>query len=209
MAETQTTQSESLKGLKVAILATEGVEQVELTEPRQALLDAGADVTLVSPVDSVQMWKHHDRGDEIKSDARVADVKADEFDALVLPGGVMNPDQLRMNKLAVSFVRAFADQDKPIAAICHGPWMLVEADIARGHQLTSWPSLQTDLRNAGAEWKDETVIRDGKLVTSRNPKDIPNFNREMIRLFDEARTGASAGQRKTGAARKEGTPAIH
>jgi protease I len=189
----------NLNGVKIAILATEGVEQSELTEPRMALLESGADVVLVSPVDEVQMFKHHDKGDVIKADLKLDQADPAEFDALVLPGGVANPDQLRMNRKAVDFVKSFASEDKPIAAICHGPWLLVEADIARGHRVTSWPSLKTDLRNAGAEWTDETVVRDGKLVTSRNPKDIPNFNREMIDLFasESATKGAQARKPET------------
>lgn len=198
-----------LTGLNVAILATEGVEQVELVEPRKALEAAGANVRLVSPKDEVQMFNHHDRGDKIEADVKLSDADADDFDALVLPGGVINPDVLRTDPKAVEFVRAFSEADKPIASICHGPWMLVEAGVAKGHRLTSWPSLKTDITNAGGEWTDETMVRDGKLVTSRNPKDIPNFNRGMIELFSESRaTGATAKKPSTREKRSE-APSAH
>lgn len=176
----------NLSGKRVAILATDGVEQVELTEPRQALLDAGGHPVVVSPKNgSIKGWQHDHWGDEIKVDLPLDQAKADDFDALMLPGGVMNPDHLRQNKQAVQFVRAFFDTGKPIAAICHGPWMLVEADAVRGRTLTSWPSLQTDIRNAGGDWVDREVVTDMGIVTSRKPDDIPAFNRKMIEEFGE------------------------
>jgi protease I len=178
-----------INGMKVAILATDGVEQVELTEPQMALKTAGADVVVVSPqgkiAGKIQGMNHDQTGDQIAVDAPLDTVKPEQFDALVLPGGVANPDYLRVNKLAVDFVKAFGAAGKPIAAICHGPWTLIEADLVRGRRVTSWPSLQTDLRNAGAQWVDETVVRDGTLVTSRKPDDLPAFCQEIINLFSE------------------------
>ena len=178
---------EPLKGLTVAILVTDGFEQVELTEPRKALDAAGAKTKVVSPkADRVRGWKFTDWGDEVRVDAPLDQAKAEDFDALMLPGGVMNPDILRTQPKAVAFVKAFFDAGKPVAAICHGPWLLIEAGAARGRRLTSWPSLKTDLRNAGADWADKQVVVDQKLVTSRKPDDIPAFNREMIQLFNAA-----------------------
>jgi protease I len=180
-----------LKGRKVAILATDGVEQIELLDPQRALKEAGASVTVVSPKGgSIQGMIHDKKDKQIPVDAELSSVRPDQFDALVLPGGVANPDYLRVNKQAVDFVRHFASSGKPIAAICHGPWTLIEADAVRGRTLTSWPSLQTDLRNAGATWVDEPVVQDGALVTSRKPDDLPRFNEHMVALFSEA------GQRK-------------
>jgi protease I len=179
-----------LDGKQVAMIATDGVEQVELTGPRDALRAEGATVTLIGvSTDDIQGMNHHDKGDRLAVDATIDAVKPEKFDALVLPGGVANPDTLRTNKQVVAFVRAFAQAGKPIAAICHGPWTLIEADAVRGKKLTSWPSLQTDLRNAGATWEDREVVRDGTLVTSRKPDDIPAFNRELIALITEV--GAS------------------
>ena len=176
----------NLSGRRVAILATDGVEEAELTEPRQALKDAGANPIVVSPKSgSIKAWQHDHWGDEIKVDRPLDEARADDFDALMLPGGVMNPDHLRTNKRAVQFVRDFFDAGKPIAAICHGPWMLVEADAVRGRTLTSWPSLQTDVRNAGGDWVDREVVTDMGIVTSRKPDDIPAFNRKMIEEFGE------------------------
>ena len=180
---------DNLRGTRVAILATDGVEQVELTEPRPALIDAGCDTVLVSPQQgSIKAWQHDHWGDELKVDLPLEQARADDFDALLLPGGVMNPDHLRQNKQAVQFVRQIADAGKPIAAICHGPWLLVEAGVVRGRTLTSWPSLQTDIRNAGGDWVDREVANDEGIVTSRKPDDIPAFNREMIKLFAQSRT---------------------
>ncbi len=176
----------SLSGKRVAILATDGVEQVELTEPRKALDSAGANTKVVSPKPgSIKGWNHTNWGDPIKVDITLENTSPDDYDALLLPGGVMNPDHLRTNTNAVNFVRAFFEAGKPVAAICHGPWLLVEADVVRGRNVTSWPSLQTDLRNAGANWTDSQVVTDHGLVTSRKPDDIPAFNRKMIEEFAE------------------------
>ncbi|MBX6331957.1 MAG: type 1 glutamine amidotransferase [Gemmatimonadaceae bacterium] len=183
-----------LEGKKVAILATDGVEQVELERPRRALEDAGADVQLVSPAQGkVRAWQHDHWGDELPVDVPLSSANPDDYDALLLPGGVMNPDKLRTNQRAVEFVRRFVAQGKPIAAICHGPWMLVEANAVKGREVTSWPSLETDLENAGATWVDREVVVDRGLVTSRMPDDIPAFNEKMIEEFAE---GVHAGQRQ-------------
>jgi protease I len=187
--------AQELQSKRVAVLATDGVEQVELTEPVKALKGAGANVTVIAPKSGeIQGYNHHDKGDRLKVDAPLDGADPEQFDALVLPGGVMNPDTLRMNSKAVAFVKSFFRSGKPVAAICHGPWMLVEADVVNGRRLTSWPSLKTDLRNAGAEWVDETVVQDSNLVTSRNPDDLPAFCPKMIELFK------SAGQAKSTAA---------
>jgi protease I len=176
-----------LHGKRIAILATNGVEQVEMTEPRKALEEAGAKTDLVSPAKGkLQAWKHMDKGDQFPVDVQLEDADPRRYDGLVLPGGVANPDQLRMLPHAVEFVRNFFDRGRPVAAICHAPWMLVEADVVRGRTLTSWPSLQTDLRNAGAKWVDREVVEDDGLVTSRKPDDIPAFNRKMLDLFSGA-----------------------
>lgn len=175
-----------LNGRAVAVLATDGVEQVELTEPVKALKDAGAQVHVVAPKSgTIQGWNHHDKADPIPVDQPLGQVNPESYDALLLPGGVMNPDELRTDPKAVQFVRHFVEAGKPIAAICHGPWTLIEADGVRGRQMTSWPSLQTDLRNAGAQWVDEEVVTDNGLVTSRKPQDIPAFCRKMIEEFRE------------------------
>jgi protease I len=177
----------SLKGLKVAILATDGFEQSELTEPRKALDAAGADTEIVSPKEGkVRGWKMKEWGEEIAVDQSLDQADPKNYDALVLPGGVINADALRLQPKAVKFVRAFFDADKPVGVICHAPWALIESNTARGHKLTSWPSLKTDLTNAGAEWIDQEVVVDGKLVTSRKPDDLPAFNREITRLFAQA-----------------------
>src|SRR5919199_4068813 len=163
-----------LGGRKIAILATDGVEQVELAEPRQALDGAGAVTHLVSiKAGEIQAFNHQDKGERFAVDRTVDAVSAADYDALFLPGGVANPDTLRMNKQAVSFVRAFVESDKPVAAICHGPWLLVEADVLAGRTVTSWPSLKTDIENAGGEWVDKPVQVDQKLITSRKPQDLP------------------------------------
>jgi protease I len=178
----------TLQGLKIAILATDGFEQVELTEPRKALQEAGAETRIVSPKDQeIRGWNFTDWGQRVAVDDRLADARPQDYDALLLPGGVMNPDRLRMDPKAVAFVKAFFEAGKPVAAICHGPWTILEAGAARGRRMTSWPSLKTDLKNAGADWVDEETMRDGNLLTSRKPDDIPAFNREMLRLFAEAR----------------------
>jgi protease I len=177
-----------LDGKKVAILATDGVEQVELTEPRKAVEQEGADVTLVSLEEGeFQGFDHLDKGDTFTADKAVKDVSADDFDALLLPGGVANPDFLRTDEDAVGFVRDFARSGKPIGVICHGPWTLVEADVLKGRQITSWPSLKTDIRNAGANWADEEVIVDNGLVSSRKPDDLPAFCAKVVEEFAEGR----------------------
>jgi len=184
-----------IKGLKVAILVTDGFEQVELVEPRKALNAAGAETVIVSPKQGeVRGWNFTDWGDEQPVDMTLADARPEDFDALLLPGGVINPDTLRMQPQAVAFTKAFFDSDKPVATICHGPWTLIETGKVRGRRLASWPSLQTDLENAGAEWVDQEAVVDGNLVSSRKPDDIPAFNREMISLFSRAHAG-QAGQR--------------
>jgi protease I len=187
----------ALAGRTVAILADSGVEQTELLEPRRALDAAGARTVLVSPKpDSIIAWDRSGWGVRVGTDVPLERARAQDYDALLLPGGVMNPDRLRMNPAAVHFVQAFAMAGKPIAAICHGPWMLVEADAVRGHRLTSWPSLRTDLQNAGASWVDAPVVVDGNLVTSRKPEDIPDFDRQMIAAFATAGHAATlAGAR--------------
>lgn len=178
--------SNTLQGKKVAILVTDGFEQSELLEPRKALDQAGAVTQVVSPAGKqVKGWNHKEWGNEVPVDVPLKSANADEFDALLLPGGVMNPDQLRMQPEAVQFVKSFTDAGKPVAAICHGPWTLLEAGAVRGLAMTSWPSLKTDLKNAGANWVDKEVVTDGSFVTSRKPDDIPAFNREMIRLFGQ------------------------
>jgi protease I len=174
----------TLDGLRVAILAAEGFERDELVEPRKALDEAGAKTRIVSPANGeVQGWKHFDKADSVKVDVPLEQADAKDFDALLLPGGVANPDQLRAIPKAVQFVRKFFDAGKPVAAICHAPWTLIEAGVVRGRTLTSWPSLKTDLQNAGAKWVDQEVVTDNRLVTSRKPADIPAFNRKMIEEF--------------------------
>ena len=176
-----------ISGCRVAVLATDGVEQVELTKPSEALRQAGAKVTVVSPKSGdIQGMNHEEKGDKLKVDMMLDEAKPEDFDALVLPGGVANPDNLRTVPQAVQFVRHFKDAKKPIAAICHGPWTLIEVDAVRGKTMTSWPSLKTDLQNAGASWVDEQVVTDGLLVTSRKPNDIPAFNKAVIELFSSA-----------------------
>ena len=180
--------NQSLNGLAVAVLVDDGFEQSELLKPREALDAAGATTRVVSPKGGrVRGWSHAEWGEQVKVDVPLEQARADDYGALLLPGGVMNPDKLRMNPKAVAFVKAFFDAGKPVAAICHGPWTVLESGNAKGRRMTSWPSLQTDLRNAGASWVDEEVAVDGNLVTSRKPDDIPAFNREMIKLFATAR----------------------
>ena len=182
--------AEQLRGKRVAALVANGFEQVELTEPKKALEQAGAKVDVVSPEKSqVRGWNHTEWGDSLMVDRALDGAKADDYDALLLPGGVMNPDHLRMNPKAVEFVKHFVSAGKPIAAICHGPWTLVEAGGVRGRQMTSYPSIRTDLINAGAKWVDQEVVNDRGLVTSRKPADIPAFNRKMIEEFSEATHG--------------------
>jgi protease I len=184
--------AKDITGKRVAVLVDNGFEQVELEQPMEALRKAGAEAVIVSPQKrKVKGWQHTDWGDEFDVDVNLDDADADTFDALVLPGGQMNPDNLRVNDRAVAFARAFFDAGKPVAAICHGPWLLIEADVVRGRRMTSWPSLSTDLRNAGAEWVDEPVVVDSGMVTSRKPDDLPQFNRKMI---EEIAAGVHAGQ---------------
>ncbi len=181
MAKATVANSAPLKGMRVAILATDGFEQSELLEPRRALDAAGAATVVIAPkAGSITGWRHGAWGDTVAVDLALDKTQADDYDALMLPGGVMNPDRLRTDKAAVAFVRAFFDSEKPVAAICHAPIMLIEADVLHDRRLTSWPSLQTDIRNAGGRWSDEEVVVDRWLVTSRKPGDIPAFNRQMI-----------------------------
>jgi protease I len=177
----------ALEGFRVAILATDGFEQSELTEPRKALDAAGAVTKVISPKPGkVRGWNHKEWGEEVQVDQSLDAADPKNYDALVLPGGVMNPDALRMQPKAVAFVKSFFDAGKPVGAICHGPWTVIESGAAKGHRMTSWPSLKTDIRNAGADWVDQEVVVDANLVTSRKPDDIPAFNREIINLFSQS-----------------------
>jgi protease I len=183
---------QNLNGIRVAILATDGFEQSELFDPRRALDQAGASTEVVSlKSGEIKGWNHKDWGQTIAVDKTVESVDAKNFDALLLPGGVMNPDNLRMDAKAVAFVKAFFAAKKPVAAICHGPWMVIEAGAAKGRTLTSWPSLKTDIQNAGGRWVDQETVVDDNLVTSRNPNDIPAFNREVAKLFATAQSRAA------------------
>jgi protease I len=171
----------NLAGKKIAILATNGFEQSELLGPKKNLEDAGAKITVLSLKEGeIKGWDHTDWGVSVKVDGLVKEAKPADFDALVLPGGQMNPDVLRMDSSAVTFVRTFVESGKPVAAICHAPWLLIEADVVRGKTVTSWPSVRTDLKNAGAHWVDEPVIVDGNLITSRKPDDIPAFSQAIV-----------------------------
>jgi protease I len=184
--------AQALKGVRVAVLATDGFEQSELLEPRRALYDAGAKTEVVSlKSGEIKGWNHTDWGKSVAVDKTVSSADANSYDALLLPGGVMNPDKLRMDAKAVAFVKAFVDAKKPIGAICHGPWTLVEAGATKGRTMTSWPSLKTDIQNAGGRWVDQEAVVDDNLVTSRNPQDIPAFNREIIKLFAAAHSRAA------------------
>jgi protease I len=176
----------NLQGKTIAILATDGFEQSELTKPKKALEEAGARTQVVSPAGKrIKGWDSKDWGEEVAVDITLDSSDPARYDALLLPGGVMNPDQLRMNPAAVRFVKHFFEHAKPVAAICHGPWMLVEAGAVQGRTVTSWPSLKTDIRNAGGTWVDEEVVLSNGVVTSRKPEDIPAFNRQMIDLFSK------------------------
>jgi protease I len=192
--------ADKLQGKRVAFLATDMVEQVELTEPWQAVKDEGATPELVSLKEGeIQGFNHFDKADTFKVDRTVEEARADDYDALVIPGGVGNPDAMRMDENAVRLVRDFFEQGKPVGVICHGPWLLVEAGVVRGRKVTSWPSLQTDIRNAGGEWVDEEVVVDNGLVTSRKPDDLPAFNAKIVEEFCEGRhaeqgVGADATQ---------------
>jgi protease I len=190
--------SGELKGKRVAILVADGFEQVEMTEPRKALDQAGAETEIVSPArGEVQGWNHQEKAQKFPVETALGSANAANYDALLLPGGVMNPDQLRTKPEAVEFVKSFFRDGKPVAAICHGPWLLAEADVIRGRKMTSWPSLKTDLRNAGANWIDEPVVADRGLVTSRKPGDLPLFNSKMIEEFGEREhAGKGVGSRR-------------
>jgi protease I len=177
-----------LKGKKVAILVADGFEQIELTAPREALEAAGASIEIVSPADKeVQGWNHDEKADVFPVDMPLTRARSDDYDALLLPGGVRNPDQLRQLTRALEFVDGFFATGKPVAAICHAPWTLIDAGVVDGRKMTSWPSLRTDLRNAGADWVDREVVVDKGLVSSRKPADIPAFNKKMIEIFAEGR----------------------
>jgi protease I len=197
----------ALNGKRVAILVAEGFEESEMVGPRKALEEAGAETSIVSPSDGeVQGWKHFDKADRFNVDVPVSEARVEDFDALLLPGGVANPDQLRTNAKAVAFAKAFFDAGKPIGVICHGPWTLIEAGVVDGRTITSWPSLKTALENAGAKWVDQEVVVDRGLVSSRNPNDIPAFNRKIIEEFAEGShgrglSGRRAEQPRPGAAR--------
>jgi protease I len=175
--------SDELKGRKIAILATDGFEQVELTDPKKNVESAGATTEVLSVKEgSIKGWKFGEWGESVWVDKLVSKANVDDYDALMLPGGQINPDKLRMEKPAVEFVRKFVESGKPVAAICHGPWMLIEAGVVKGKTVTSWPSIHTDLINAGAKWVDKEAVEDGNLITSRNPDDIPAFSRKVIEV---------------------------
>ena len=182
----------ALNGKTIAVLATDGFEQVELTQPVEALRAAGATVEIVAPkAGEIQGFRHHDKGDKTAVDRTLETANADDYAGLVLPGGVINPDALRLEAEAIAFIGAFVEAGKPIAAICHGPWPLIDANAVKGRRMTSWPSLKADLTNAGAHWVDETVVVDNGLVTSRNPDDLPAFCAKMIEAFAESRHSRS------------------
>jgi protease I len=186
------TEVNKLIDVRVAILATDGFEQSELMEPRKALDEAGARTEVISlKSGEIKGWNHKEWGDTVAVDKTVDSVDAKSYEALLLPGGVMNPDNLRMNAHAVAFVKAFFDAQKPVAAICHGPWTLIEAGAVKGRRLTSWPSLKTDIENAGGTWVDQEAVTDGNLITSRNPKDIPAFNQAFAKLLGAAQSRAA------------------
>lgn len=187
--------SKQLEGKRIAILATDGFEQVELTEPKKNLEKAGAKVTVLSVAKTpkeIKGWDHTDWGEKVKVDGLVSEANPAEFDALVLPGGQINPDKLRMDKDAVAFVRKFAESGKTVAAICHGPWTLIEAGVVKGKTMTSWPSVHTDLKNAGANWIDREVVVDGSFITSRKPEDIPAFSEKIIEAVGKSSAHAQA-----------------
>jgi protease I len=198
--------AEKLQGKRIAFIATDMVEQVELTEPWKAVTDEGATAELVSLEEGeIQGFNHYDKADTFKVDRTVEEARADDYDGLVVPGGVGNPDTLRMDENAVAFVRSFFEQGKPVGVICHGPWMLVETGVVRGRTVTSWPSLQTDIRNAGGNWVDEEVVVDQGLVTSRKPDDLPAFNGKIVEEFAEGRHPQQA-EKASAAIHTEATP---
>ncbi|MGE5169432.1 MAG: type 1 glutamine amidotransferase domain-containing protein [Rudaea sp.] len=179
----------TLAGKRIAILATDGFEQSELAEPRRALEEAGAATDIVSlRAGTIRGWKDRNWGEAFNVDRIVGEANADDYDALVLPGGVMNPDKLRVDRDALAFVRHFFERGRPVGAICHGPWTLIDAGVVQGRLMTSWPSLRQDLINAGAHWTDEEVVTDGRLVTSRKPADLPAFNRKLVETIAESAT---------------------
>jgi protease I len=183
---------QALQGRRVAVVATDGFEQVELQQPVEALREAGAKVEVVSPhAGQIQGYNHFEKGDKVQVDREIAQARPEDYDALVLPGGVINPDQLRLAPQAIQFIRSFVEEEKPIAAICHGPWTLINARGVDGRRMTSWPSLKIDLVNAGADWVDQPVVVDQGLVTSRRPDDLPAFCAKMIEEFAEGRHGAA------------------
>lgn len=183
---------QALQGIRVAILATDGVEDAELRQPRAALEEAGARTVLFAPKQgSIQSFKHHDKAEKITVDKTLSEANPEQFDAVLLPGGALNADTLRVQPRAQEFVREMDRRGKPIAVICHAPWLLVSANCVRGRTMTSYHTIQDDLRNAGANWRDEEVVRDGNWVSSRQPSDIPAFNRTMIELFAEKRKAAA------------------
>jgi protease I len=187
--------SEDLKGKTIAILATDGFEQSELLEPRRALEEAGAHTEVISPHGgNIKAWNMKDWGEEIPVDVEINAADPQRYDGLLLPGGTMSPDKLRQEPRAVEFVKSFFEQHKPVAAICHGPWMLVEAGVIKGKRLTSWPSLRTDIRNAGGEWVDEQVVEDDLLVTSRKPQDLEAFNRKILEMFSHETSAEMAAE---------------
>ncbi|MGC2402112.1 MAG: type 1 glutamine amidotransferase domain-containing protein [Acidobacteriaceae bacterium] len=187
--------SGKLQGKRIAIVATDGFEEVELTEPRKALEAAGAKVDIISPKEGqIRGWKFTEWGDSVKVDKTLEQAKPADYDGLVLPGGQINPDKLRIEPRAVTFVRDFFNSGRPVGAICHGPWLLVEAAVVKRKTLTSWPSIRTDIRNAGGHWVDEEVVTDGNLTTSRKPDDLPAFNERLIREFSQGKPSQSAGQ---------------
>jgi len=186
-----------LQGKRIAIIVTDGFEQIELTSPREALEKAGAKCVLIAPKDGqVQGFKHHDKADKFKVELTLEKANASDFDALMLPGGVINADAIRIDKKAQQIVQELERAGKPIAVICHGPWLLISSGVMKGRHITSWPTLQDDLRNAGAQWEDKECIRDRNWVSSRKPDDLPVFNREMVKLFSESRMRA---EKKEGA----------
>jgi protease I len=188
----------TLSGKKVAILAADGFEEVELTKPKKALDDAGAKTTVVSlKSGKIQGMKHADKGETVAVDRTLAEAKPEDFDALMIPGGLMNPDALRSAEEALEFVRHFFREGKPVAAICHAPWVLIDAGVVRGRTLTSWPAIKSDVRNAGGNWVDQEVVVDNGLVTSRKPDDIPAFNEKMIEEFSEGRHTTTSGTRSS------------